>query len=106
MPRRIPAFLLLWVMGLLAISAAILALRPLLRARRSESFVVAQAPFHKPVEIAAAFALTVRVVGPWATSTASTVAHSSFGALILAQPWIQPLIRLFQFQPEQLLRLF
>jgi 4-hydroxybenzoate polyprenyltransferase len=96
----------LWVMALLAISAAILALRPLLRAHRGESFVVAQAPFHKPVEIAAAFALTIRVVGPWAGSTAQVVMQSSFGALILAQPWMQPLIRLWQFQPEHLLRLF
>ena len=96
-----------WVLALVAVSALILALRPLLSTHRKESsFVVASAPFHKPVEIAAAFALTVRVVGPWATSTASTVAHSSFGALILAQPWMQPLIRLFQFQPEQLFRLF
>jgi hypothetical protein len=68
--------------------------------------VAAQAPFHKPVEIAAAFALTVRVVGPWASSTANVVMQSSFGALILAQPWMQPLIRLWQFQPEHLLRLF
>jgi 4-hydroxybenzoate polyprenyltransferase len=95
-----------WVLGLLAISALLLALRPLLRARQSGSFVAAQAPFHKPVEIAAAFALTVRVVGPWATTTANTVAHSSYGSLILAQPWMQPLVRLWQFQPEQLLRLF
>jgi 4-hydroxybenzoate polyprenyltransferase len=96
-----------WVLGLLAISALILALRPLLRARQQkDSFVAAQAPFHKPVEIAAAFALTVRVVGPWATSTANVVMQSSLGALILAQPWMQPLIRLWQFQPEHLLRLF
>ena len=96
-----------WVLALVAVSALILALRPLLSTRRKESsFVVASAPFHKPVEIAAAFALTVRVVGPWAGSTAHVVMQSSFGALILAQPWMQPLIRLFQFQPEQLLRLF
>ena len=96
----------LWVLALLAISALILALRPLLRSRQGGSFVAAQAPFHKPVEIAAAFALTVRVVGPWASSTANVVMQSSFGALILAQPWMQPLIRLWQFQPEHLLRLF
>jgi 4-hydroxybenzoate polyprenyltransferase len=96
----------LWVLALLAISALVLALRPLLHSRQGGSFVAAQAPFHKPVEIAAAFALTVRVVGPWAGSTANTIMQSSFAGLVLAQPWMQPLIQLWQFQPERVLRLF
>ena len=96
----------LWVLALLIAAALVLLVRPMMRFRRSSSFVAAQAPFQKPVEIAAALALSVRVVGPWLNSLANTLMHSPLASLILANPWVQQLIRLYQFQSDQLPRLF
>lgn len=96
----------LWVLALLVLTAMLLLARPMWRYRRGSSFVAGQAPFHKPVEIAAALALTVRVAGPWLNSVATTLMHASPASLILANPWVQQIIRMYQFQSEQLLRLF
>jgi hypothetical protein len=81
------------------------------RQRRSRgTFVTTQAPFHKPVEIAAALALSVRVVGPalntLATGLANTLLHSPLGLLVMSSPWTQQIQRLWQMQTELILRLF
>jgi 4-hydroxybenzoate polyprenyltransferase len=99
----------LWVVGLSAGVAALLLVRPVRRHRR-DAFVTTQAPFHKPVEIAAALALSVRVVGPalntLATGLANTLLHSPFGLLVMSSPWTQQVQRLWQTQTELILRLF
>jgi 4-hydroxybenzoate polyprenyltransferase len=59
-----------WVLGLVGAVAAVLAVRPMLKLRRGRSLIVAQAPFHKPLEIAAAIALAVQVTWPWVYSVA------------------------------------
>jgi 4-hydroxybenzoate polyprenyltransferase len=96
----------LWVVGLSAATAILLLVRPVLHLRRDGTFVTAQAPFHKPVEIAAALALSVRVVGPWLNSTVNVLVHSPAGTLVASSPWTQQLLRIWQFQSEQLLRMF
>lgn len=106
----------LWVVGLSALVAALLFVQPMRRLgrrgflTRERAFVAAQAPFHKPMEIAAAFALSVRVIGPWLNGLASTltnsVLHSPFGLQVMSSPWLQQLQRAWQLQAELLLRLF
>ena len=100
----------LWVVGLSAGVAALLLVRPMRRFRRGSAFVTSQAPFHKPVEIAAALALSVRVIGPglnaFATNLANTLLHSPLGLLVASSPWTQQIQRMWQMQSEQLLRLF
>lgn len=106
----------LWVVGLSALVAALLFVGPIRRLGRQGvfvregAFVAAQAPFHKPMEIAAAFALSVRVVGPWLTGLTNTLGnallHSPLGLLVMSSPWTQQLQRAWQIQTELLLRLF
>lgn len=101
----------LWVVGLSAGVAALLLVRPVRRQRRGRgTFVTTQAPFHKPVEIGAALALSVRVVGPalntLATSLINTLLHSPLGLLVMSSPWTQQVQRLWQMQTELILRLF
>ncbi len=96
----------LWVLGLSAITTLLLLVRPALRYQRGRSFVASQAPFQKPVEIAAAVALGVRMVGPWLNTLANTAVHSSPGVLVISSPWVQQLMRLWQAQSEQFLRMF
>ncbi len=96
----------IWVLGLSAVTALLLLARPALRHQRGRSFVASQAPFQKPVEIAAAVALAVRMMGPWLNTLANTVGHSSFGVSVMSSPWVQQLMRLWQMQSEQLLRMF
>ncbi len=106
----------LWVIGLLALAAAVLLARPvwLLQRQgglsRKTTFVAAQAPLHKPVEIAAAFALSMRVIGPWLNTLTHTMTtallQTPLGVLLTSSPWSQQLQRIWQLQTEQLLRLF
>jgi 1,4-dihydroxy-2-naphthoate octaprenyltransferase len=100
----------LWVMGLSAGVAALLLVRPVRRFRWGNTFVTSQAPFHKPVEIGAALALSVRVIGPWlnalANSLTTALLHSPLGLLVMSSPWTQQIQRVWQLQSELLLRLF
>lgn len=56
-----------WVLAVMAILAAVLLIRPLLRVSRHASMVELQQPFQKPLEIAAAGALAIQVVVPSVT---------------------------------------
>jgi 4-hydroxybenzoate polyprenyltransferase len=58
--RLIPTWVLLVMAGL----AAVLIRRPLLRLRRARSSIEVQKPFHKPLEVAAALAMTAWFAGP------------------------------------------
>jgi len=105
-----------WVIGLSAFVAIVLLARPIWLLKRQgglsrrPAFVAAQAPLHKPVEIAAALALSVRLVGPWLNTVAHAMStallQSPLGVLITSSPWTQQLQRVWQLQTEQLLRLF
>jgi len=99
----------LWVVGLSAGVAAVLLVRPV-RRQRAGVFVSTQAPFHKPVEIGAALALSVRVIGPWLNGLMHTITtallNSPIGVLVMSSPWVQQLQRLWQIQTELILRLF
>jgi 1,4-dihydroxy-2-naphthoate octaprenyltransferase len=68
----------LWVLAMMAVTAAVLGARPLFRVRRGQSAVELQSPFQKPLEIAGALALLawfagpviLASVGPWMAPTA------------------------------------
>jgi 4-hydroxybenzoate polyprenyltransferase len=55
-----------WVLYLLLVFTAILVLRPILHLRSHSSHLVLQESFQKPIEIAAAFALALQFIYPWA----------------------------------------
>jgi 4-hydroxybenzoate polyprenyltransferase len=55
-----------WVLLLWAAIAVILITPKMLRLRQHSSHIAMQESFHKPVEIAAAFALFFQFIGPWA----------------------------------------
>jgi hypothetical protein len=55
----------LWVLALMALFTAGLAVRPLLKVRQTQSNLELQQSFQKPLEIAAASALSVHFVLPW-----------------------------------------
>jgi len=54
-----------WVLIISAALAAILVVRPALKARRRHSLVELQQPFQKPLEYAVATAFAIWFVGPW-----------------------------------------
>ncbi len=60
------------ILGLVGALAAILLVRPVMEFRRGRSRVAWQAPFQKPLEIAAAVALAVQVAWPAAHALART----------------------------------
>ncbi|HET7009412.1 MAG TPA: UbiA family prenyltransferase [Anaerolineales bacterium] len=70
--RMIPT----WVLVLMAVAAAVLALRPLLSLRRGATAVELHGPFQKPLEIAGAFALLAWFAFP--------------SVLALLAPWVGP----------------
>lgn len=103
----------LWVLGLSAAVAALLLIRPVRRLRRRDGLAPSQALLHKPVEIGTAFALSVRVIGPWLNLMANTAAnafwHSPLGQLVMSSAWMQwmqQLQRMWQLQVELLLHQF
>jgi 4-hydroxybenzoate polyprenyltransferase len=55
-----------WVLVLLMVFIAILIIPALVRIRRHSSHLKMQESFQKPIEIAAAFALSLQFIGPWA----------------------------------------
>jgi 4-hydroxybenzoate polyprenyltransferase len=55
-----------WVVVVLVAGAVLLNLVPMYRARRQHNTIALQESFHKPLEIAAAFALSAQFAGPWA----------------------------------------
>jgi 4-hydroxybenzoate polyprenyltransferase len=55
-----------WVLYLLLAFTAVLVLQPILRIRRNSSHLAMQESFQKPIEIAAAFALAIHFIFPWA----------------------------------------
>lgn len=55
-----------WVLYLLLVFTAILVLRPIVRIRSNSSHLALQESFQKPIEIAAAFALALQFIYPWA----------------------------------------
>jgi 4-hydroxybenzoate polyprenyltransferase len=58
----------IWVLLLLAALAVILATPQVLKIRRAKSSIQLQEPLQKPIEIAAAFALLVQFLVPWANA--------------------------------------
>jgi len=77
----------LWVILVMVVIAALLALPHLLRVRRSQSAIELQAPFQKPLEVAGALALATWFAGPSALEAFNAVnlAASSSWASILFQ---------------------
>jgi 4-hydroxybenzoate polyprenyltransferase len=57
-----------WVLYLLGAAAMILLIRPVLKFRFGRSSAALHEPFQKPLEIAAAFALLVQFLVPWAAA--------------------------------------
>jgi 1,4-dihydroxy-2-naphthoate octaprenyltransferase len=57
-----------WVLYVLAGAALVLLVRPMRRLRLDRPSTAIQEPFQKPLEMAAAFALSVQFLGPWAAS--------------------------------------
>ncbi|HPH94498.1 MAG TPA: UbiA family prenyltransferase [Anaerolineaceae bacterium] len=55
-----------WVIVLIIVIAAAMLLPPLIRMRRAKNAIQAQAPLHKPFEIAAALGLLVQFISPLA----------------------------------------
>jgi len=55
-----------WVVILLISGALVLNIRPVYYARRKHNMIALQESFQKPLEIAAAFALSVQFAAPWA----------------------------------------
>jgi hypothetical protein len=55
-----------WVLYLLLVFTALCVLRPLVRIRSNASHLALQESFQKPIEIAAAFALALQFIYPWA----------------------------------------
>ncbi len=55
-----------WVLILLGVFAAVLIIPALLKVRKQRTNLALQESFQKPLEIAAAFALVLQFVGPWA----------------------------------------
>jgi 4-hydroxybenzoate polyprenyltransferase len=58
----------IWVLILLAVVAIILVTPQVLKIKRGESSIQLQEPLQKPIEIAAAFALIVQFLVPWASA--------------------------------------
>jgi 4-hydroxybenzoate polyprenyltransferase len=55
-----------WVLLIMVVLAGALLVRPLSQVRTSQSVIKIQEPFQKPLEVAAAVALTAWFAGPWA----------------------------------------
>lgn len=55
-----------WVLVLIIVAAVAMLLPPLIKMRRAKNAIQAQAPLHKPFEIAAALGLLVQFISPFA----------------------------------------
>ena len=62
-----------WILLVWVAFAIILVLPRLLRLRRHSSYVALQESFHKPIEIAAAFALLLQFISPWVLSLLAAI---------------------------------
>lgn len=54
-----------WVLVVMAITAFLLLILPAIRARKQKSYIAMQESFQKPLEIAAAVALSLQFIWPW-----------------------------------------